>query len=397
MLFHSQKCLCDRGRNTSELADVVAKTAFYLRNVFEYAQNSTQIQLLEDYPGCGIRNNRTFGPKSLFDSYPDLNMVADSSDWSVECLWDCTWKDNPFVGKRYPLQSDYFNCPDCYFFLSRMQQVPVDLSCLSNCVDIYPPSFKDLGYNCFMAHLARCAPCGVVRNCSGAYPPDYDPVKCSGSASMLAFLTCYPYGIRSNYFVSQRYFDLAVEACFLASQDPSLYPDGDCYQQGVNLTVVFYQNFEIVILRALNHSYATLAPERLLSPASQPDTVSFDPLYGGTFFSDVNRNPWQCSLRTPGYRGFHRCGVTLLSGPPRTTIFVSAAHCNFLCKDPEGRLMENCCCRDSSSSSSCRGSQFCSKNSSLQLAQPQDLQIACNLRSGVSVIFPYMIIYIYTV
>ena len=31
-------------------------------------------------------------------------------------------------------------------------------------------------------------------------------------------------------------------------------------------------------------------------------------------------------------RSFHKCGVTMLSGPPGPTILVSAAHCNYICK-----------------------------------------------------------------
>ena len=53
--------------------------------------------------------------------------------------------------------------------------------------------------------------------------------------------------------------------------------------------------------------------------------------------------PWLCSLRTRGYRGRHRCGVTLLSGPPERTILVSAAHCNYICKNKFGETLEICC------------------------------------------------------
>jgi len=37
-----------------------------------------------------------------------------------------------------------------------------------------------------------------------------------------------------------------------------------------------------------------------------------------------NEYPWLCSLK---YRGSHICGMTLLSGPPHSTILVGAAHC----------------------------------------------------------------------
>ena len=56
-----------------------------------------------------------------------------------------------------------------------------------------------------------------------------------------------------------------------------------------------------------------------------------------------------------GFRGVHRCGVTLLSVPPKTTVLVSAAHCNYICKDSAGYPVETCCCRNIKEPSTCRG------------------------------------------
>ena len=56
-----------------------------------------------------------------------------------------------------------------------------------------------------------------------------------------------------------------------------------------------------------------------------------------------------------GFRGYHRCGVTLLSAPPKKTILVAAAHCNFLCKDIDDTVVETCCCRTLNAGSTCRG------------------------------------------
>ena len=97
-----------------------------------------------------------------------------------------------------------------------------------------------------------------------------------------------------------------------------------------------------------------------------------------------------------GFRGYHRCGVTLLSAPPKKTIFVSAAHCNYICKSETGLPVQTCCCRDSSEPSTCRGvsrtnsghedpiilhffkfNSYCGRNATLQAAEPQDLQIVC--------------------
>ena len=44
---------------------------------------------------------------------------------------------------------------------------------------------------------------------------------------------------------------------------------------------------------------------------------------GGTEITE-NEYPWLCSLK---YKGYHICGITLLSGPPHDTILVGAAHC----------------------------------------------------------------------
>jgi hypothetical protein len=72
---------------------------------------------------------------------------------------------------------------------------------------------------------------------------------------------------------------------------------------------------------------------------------------------------------------------TLLSGPPQDTVLVSAAHCNYLCKNAEGQVVETCCCLNKKSKFSCRESPFCGSEPTLQLAKPEDLQIVCNLAS----------------
>ena len=70
-------------------------------------------------------------------------------------------------------------------------------------------------------------------------------------------------------------------------------------------------------------------------------------------------HPWLCSLRTRGFRGRHRCGLTLLSGPTDQTaedpwVIVGAAHCNYICKDDvTGVPLETCCCRPMDNPGSC--------------------------------------------
>ena len=48
-----------------------------------------------------------------------------------------------------------------------------------------------------------------------------------------------------------------------------------------------------------------------------------------------------------GFYGAHHCGVTLLSAPPNPTVLVSATHCNYICKDDGGNIVQTCCCRNS--------------------------------------------------
>ena len=86
--------------------------------IFEYRQKvlnpSTLLQdnsvtadtashLFTDYPNCGMRNNDTFYYNRTDDSFPDVPLYGSqaTADWSVECLWDCTWQDSPFVGRSY--------------------------------------------------------------------------------------------------------------------------------------------------------------------------------------------------------------------------------------------------------------------------------------------------------
>jgi hypothetical protein len=58
---------------------------------------------------------------------------------------------------------------------------------------------------------------------------------------------------------------------------------------------------------------------------------------------------------------------------------VGAAHCNYLCKNQYGQVVEVCCCQQPSSEFSCQGFYFCGLNPVIQLAEPTDLQIVCNL------------------
>jgi hypothetical protein len=338
-------------RNITELTEVVTNAAYFLGTIFKLVQNGSRSYLLEDYPDCGIRNNDTFS-FAQYDLQYNLTVYGReaTANWSVECLWDCTWKINPYVGKTY-LFNDTKNPYLQVKITLAMPKIPEDLRCLDGCTDVLPPTLRD-------------------------YKTDL-PFDCSNS-TLGSFLGCYIYNSQlygtdiyrddNGTFLSSTYFHMAVESCIIAILQPDLYPEGNCDKLNVSLQVfnpLFYKK--------------ELYPTKLQGPGTE-GVLS----YGGPFGLDAflkNRHPWLCSLRTVGYRGVHRCGVTLLSAPPKPTIFVSAAHCNYVCKDGLGRVVEICCCRDISSEFSCAGSNFCGTNKNLQLADPQDLQIVCNLLS----------------
>jgi hypothetical protein len=326
--------------------------ARYFSNFYQLVQNSSAsaARLLEDYHDCGIRNNDTFN--SL--SFENLTDVKADADWSAECLWDCTWKVNPFVGQTYKLPGLNINLN--IGITLTMPKVPVDLRCLNLCTSQQLPN----SFN----------------------PITLEPVDCSNSPFgsfficyiFLRLVNSYDFDAKNGIFVSTNYADLAVESCILAILQPSFYPRGDCAKLGVNLRI-FNPYLPPPYL-----SNSVPSSIKLQGPATQ-EVAGLESCIDCIDVPSKNRYPWLCSLRTPGFRGIHRCGVTLLSGPPRPTIFVSAAHCNYLCKDEEGQVVEICCCREPESLFSCTNGSFCGKNNSLQLATPKDFKIVCNLLS----------------
>jgi hypothetical protein len=344
-------------RNVTELVEVVTNTVTYLSNLTlimsqDYL-NTKNNSFLQDYPNCGTRNNDTFNlcqagqPDYIFCNPAQPSGGAVTPDWSVECLWDCSWKVNPYLGKKY--NYTYANNENYTIsIIASMPKIPEDLLCLNNCTSMdFPTTFFD--YNTWS---------DLVLDCSN-YP-------------YAKFLACYLINRGNSFpFVSQTYFDIAVESCIMASLEPKLYPNGNCDQLGVNLRIFN----PLLPAPYLSNSFPSL-------PRGGPGSGDVS-AYAGEGWPKVdplkNRYPWICSLQTSGFNGVHRCGVTLLSGPPYTTIFASAAHCNYLCKNTAGQVVEICCCRNETSPFSCQDSDFCGISPKLTLAAPSDLQIACNL------------------
>ncbi len=330
----------------TELTEVVLNATSYLSNLpLPQKRSSSSNDVLEDFPDCGLMNNDTFSlcPKDDPNNeacQPQYGQFADANA-TVQCLWDCAWKENPHLGKSYTFV-DPQNENIRVNITSTMPKIPVDLKCLDGCTS----TTFEWNYN----------------SSTNTAEPD---CRNYGNAS---FLGCYLSQAyvrdRKNTWSILNYFDMAVESCMLSILEKDLYPEGNCDKQGVDL---------------FSHIQLTSQPDtKTFGPASSTVSVQSGFLRGYPV-PLKNRYPWQCSLRTPGFTGVHRCGVTLISGPPRPTIFVSAAHCNYVCKNTVGLVVEVCCCLDKKSKFSCQDSDFCGQNPNYQVADPRDFQIACNL------------------
>jgi hypothetical protein len=162
------------------------------------------------------------------------------------------------------------------------------------------------------------------------------------------------------------YFDMAVESCVLATKKNYVY-NKTCQELGVSIGVS----------PTLDRTILFADPGKDGPLSSVVLAVKVSPGSAEEIIPQKNRYPWLCSLRTTGYTKTHKCGVSLISGPPRPTIFVSAAHCNFLCKVNMGQTVDNCCCQMEKEMTSCAGSDFCGTDPTYQLAKAGDLQIAC--------------------
>jgi hypothetical protein len=350
------------------MVDVVVNASAYLRTlpqVIQQASNPlpdiTTKGLLKDFPNCGIRNNDTFNTCPSSDPTSSecdpINGGQANASWSLECLWDCEWQVNPHFGKIYNLTEEFYNIS----VLINMPKVPVDLRCLDGCTT------------------------------SNFFPIDLDiaiglqQLDCSNASLFPSFIACYlKYSQFEYLWYATDYFDMSVESCLLAILEPDLYSDGKtCDQLGVRLWVFNPDAPPPYLVSSI--SSGRPSPVKL---ATAPNTQEVASVINSIVpLSQVplkRRHPWLCSLQTQGYVGIHRCGVTILSGPPQATIFVSTAHCNYLCKNAANQVVQLCCCQLLSNNLSCQGNYFCGANATLQLAQPDDLSIVCNITTQES-------------
>ena len=89
-----------------------------------------------------------------------------------------------------------------------------------------------------------------------------------------------------------------------------------------------------------------------------------------------HRYPWICSLRSVGQQAYHICGVTLLSRPPGPTVLVTSAHCVYICKSEEGRLVPNCCCPNVGPGL-CTETEDCGTNATTAVMTGAEAEVIC--------------------
>ena len=89
-----------------------------------------------------------------------------------------------------------------------------------------------------------------------------------------------------------------------------------------------------------------------------------------------HRYPWICSLRSVGQQSTHLCGVTLLSRPPGPVVLVTSAHCVYICKSEEDKLVPNCCCPNVGPGL-CTDTQDCGTNATTVVMTGADAEVKC--------------------
>ena len=89
-----------------------------------------------------------------------------------------------------------------------------------------------------------------------------------------------------------------------------------------------------------------------------------------------HRYPWLCSLKSVGQQSSHFCAVTLLSRPPGPTVLVTSAHCVYICKSEEGRIVPNCCCPNVGPGL-CTETQDCGTNAATVVMTGDEAEVKC--------------------
>jgi len=312
--------------------------------------------VLTDFEDCGERGTiqssepDTSDYNDFYDYYDPwvYNETSDTPDVGTNCLWDCKWKFNPYFKSILSWEINITDKVDTVAVFMTSPRIPTDLTCLKDCF----PNKEN-------KYLKKCTDeLSLSQNDDGRYDRYIRVLNCIvmkrkrerkekslDTVEQRNFLNIFPERrkgkVASNkcvrpdcgwYIRAANPSDLALEFCLLACK-------------GLDFCDPNTQIFE--------DDCAFLAELIDDSKKNVNDVKTFG---SSTTLSNTTYNPWLCSLKEKGFRGRHRCGVTMLSGPPHQTILASAAHCNYVCKEKgSDAILEICCCReDKNSDASCQ-------------------------------------------
>jgi len=399
---------------------------------------------LEESPGCG--NGNLLDPSQLDTFYEGLSPDAclNSCQWK-ENLVGWSVQANMANISSYQLTStststqtiqfwnlfsenlvDYTQLTDLYArevydieleISISPQRIPDDISCVDECIRIYEKDLKNRFWhfkNCFDSRIAEAVPlrafaCYISIHSlyreKNPTPVTTTPVPVTTTTTTPETTTPVILNDKRTWSAKKR--QAVNDSPMIASY--TFAPETEEEEVFSYCIIDLLQNSgSIVPARQQDSTDDFDKLLEVLSEAKPPSTSSllcskllgltYSPTIQKEYLNDQQeerrpgrppvklfRSPWLCDLRTPGFRGRHRCGVTLLSGLEQVhdPILVSAAHCNSVCRDADTQQpIEICCCLQTSDAGSCQEtSSFCPPSTVMDIAKPEEIIIVCDKNS----------------
>ena len=171
--------------------------------------------------------------------------------------------------------------------------------------------------DCFLSiEVLNCIACCRNSTCSPLYSAP-DVTTCSFRC-YAAFKTFLQGQIGdSRLFFASDYIDMAMELCRISFAPQAIAMN--LYEDDCSSIKQFTINKEVARpfkrTKAKNHRITNqpkTTEKKIVNSVNNNTRLFGSSIYPLTRVADAN--PWLCSLRTRGFRGRHRCGVTLLSG-----------------------------------------------------------------------------------
>jgi len=247
-----------------------------------------------------------------------------------QCMWDCKWKHNPYFKTSFPwlnLTEKNSKGKNINFLIDvTAPRVPKNLECLKDCFPqerqgtIYKKydnycresfsckdylnfnSFKtfefgtDIELDCMLFRRSRkTEDKKIIGNWLNTNFDDTPPeVRKALNLNLKLENQIFTRILRATNQI-----DLALEICLLAKSITKLNPKSQLFPNG---------NCDTLIPRICE-------TKKIKKNKTKRKNKRKGRLFGPTTSKASNSSyPWVCSLKEQGFRGRHRCGVTLLSG-----------------------------------------------------------------------------------